>query len=271
MDGARASLGGRMASSASDPKVPATVPSLPAAVPLLGHAVHPVDQAQAATWSLAAAHGPVPRLVVTLNPELVVRAKADPLLKERLTQADLTVADGVGLLWAARRLASPLPGRVPGVELAFDVMAQGGASLRVYFLGGRPGVAEAAAAEARRRWGVVVAGARDGYFDRTTEGEQVAAVVGASGAQLLLAGLGEDQEVFLDRHRTLLGAGAMIGVGGSLDVLAGTVKRSPAWSRRLGLEWALRVGLDPKRWHRIPRLLRFAQLVLAEGRSKARP
>lgn len=244
------------------------MPPLPDALRLLGHRLHPVDPVEAAAWSLAAALGPTPRLVVTLNPELVVRADADPALRAHLARADLTVADGVGLLWAARRLASALPGRVPGVELAFEVMAKGGAGLRVYFLGGRPGVAEAAAAEARRRWGVVVAGARDGYFDRVTEGERVAAEVGATGAQLLLAGLGEDQEVFLDRHRTLLGAGAMIGVGGSLDVLAGAVKRSPAWSRRLGLEWAIRVGLDPKRWHRIPRLWRFMQLVLAEGRRK---
>jgi N-acetylglucosaminyldiphosphoundecaprenol N-acetyl-beta-D-mannosaminyltransferase len=59
-----------------------------------------------------------------------------------------------------------------------------------------------------------------------------------------------------------LGAGALIGVGGTIDVLAGVATRTPGWTRRWGLEWAYRVGLDPKRWHRIPRLARFVALTL---------
>ncbi|MBW6455086.1 MAG: WecB/TagA/CpsF family glycosyltransferase, partial [Trueperaceae bacterium] len=142
-------------------------------------------------------------------------------------------------------------------------MARGGGELGVYFLGGRPGVAEAAAAAARRRWGTRVAGAHHGYFDHETEGAAVAREVRRSGAQLLLAGLGERQEVFLDAQRDTLGVGAMIGVGGTLDVLAGVARRTPAWTRRWGVEWAWRVGLDPARWHRLPRLLRFIGLALS--------
>jgi N-acetylglucosaminyldiphosphoundecaprenol N-acetyl-beta-D-mannosaminyltransferase len=56
----------------------------------------------------------------------------------------------------------------------------------------------------------------------------------------------------------------MIGVGGTLDVLSGTVKRTPRWARRLGLEWAWRIGLDPKRWRRFPRLLAFVRLVMVQ-------
>lgn len=244
-------------------------PPLPAPAPVLGHPVHPVDLVAARDWVLAsAAPGAEARLVVTLNPEIVVQATRDPALAAALARADLTVADGVGVLWAARRAGVRLPGRVPGVDLAFAVMERGGPALGVYLLGGRPGVAEAAAAAARARWGVRVVGHRHGYFDRATDGAAVAAEVRASGAGLLLAGLGEGQERFLDEHRDAFGAGALIGVGGTLDVLAGVARRTPAWTRRVGLEWAWRVGSDPKRWRRAPRLLRFAWMAWRGGRAR---
>lgn len=233
---------------------------------VLGYPLDAVDMDAAADWVLrhvaASRHGePRPRLVVTLNPEIVVQAEGDPDLAAALRAADLSVADGVGVAWAARRAGVALPGRVPGVDLAFEVMRRGGADLRVYLLGARPGVAEAAAAEAARRYGVTVVGAQHGYFDSEAP-EAVVAAVAAARPDLLLAGLGEGQELFLHRHRSALGAGVMIGVGGTLDVLAGEVRRMPAWTSRLGIEWLFRVGLDRRRWGRLPRLFRFAGLVL---------
>ena len=239
--------------------------ALPRPHPVLGHALHPVDLDAAAALVLAACAGGVPRLVVTLNPEIVVRARGEAALAAALGRADLVVADGVGLVWAARRAGLRLRGRVPGVELAFAALAAGGDGLSVFFLGGRPGVAERAAAAARDRWGVRVAGARHGYFDAAEEAA-VAEEVRRSGARLLLAGLGERQETFLDAHRHAFGAGALIGVGGTLDVLAGVARRTPAWTHRWGLEWAWRVGLDPRRWHRLPRLARFVWLALRDRR-----
>lgn len=242
-------------------------PATPLAGRVLGYELASVDLEAAAAWVLAAAQAGGPaRLVVTLNPEIVVRARGDTQLRAALARAALTVADGVGVVWAARRTGVRLPGRVPGVELAFAVMARGGSDLRVAFVGGRPGVAERAAEVARARWGTNVVLARHGYFDHAREASAVAAEVADVGAQLLLAGLGEGQELVLDRLRDAWGVGAMIGVGGTLDVLAGVARRTPAWTRRLGLEWAWRVGLDPARWHRLPRLARFALLTLREAR-----
>jgi len=239
--------------------------ALPPVRDVLGHAVHPVDLDGAVDLVLGASRGATPRLVVTLNPEIVVRARQDGRLRAALGRADLTVADGVGLLWAARRCGVRLPGRVPGVDLATACLERGGRGLAVFFLGGRPGVAEAAAEAAERRWGTRVAGARHGYFDDEREAAEVADEVRRSGARLLLAGLGERQEAFLDAHRDDFGVGAMIGVGGTLDVLAGVARRTPAWTRRWGVEWAWRVGFDPRRWHRLPRLLRFVDLTLRRG------
>lgn len=236
---------------------------------VLGYEVARTTLAGATRWSLEAAlSGGAPKLLVTLNPEIVVQAERDTALSRALRSADLSVADGVGITWAAQRAGYRLPERVPGVELMTEVLRQGGRELRVYFLGARPGVAQRAADAAHTRFGTVVAGVQHGYFKRPDEVPEVIAKVASSRAHLLLAGLGEGQELFLHTHRAALGIPLSIGVGGALDVLADEVKRTPAWTRRLGLEWAYRVGLDRKRWYRFPRLLTFARLVLSQRPQK---
>jgi N-acetylglucosaminyldiphosphoundecaprenol N-acetyl-beta-D-mannosaminyltransferase len=242
-------------------------------VTVLGHDVHPVDLERAAAWALDRARsssGGDTALVVTLNPEIVVRARDDDDVRRALARAELTVADGVGVLMAARLAGHVLPGRVAGVELVEALLALGGPSLRVAFVGGRPGVAEAAAERAARSWGTVAACVRDGYFDRRRETERVAREIGEARPHLVLAGLGEGQERFLAEHLGTLGGGVAIGVGGTLDVLSGSVRRAPELTRRLGVEWAWRVGLDPARWHRFPRLARFALLAVGERRRASR-
>lgn len=231
---------------------------------VLGYKVARCTLEEAASWGLEVAftaHPSRPQLLVTLNPEIIVQAEASPPLREALQHADLSVADGVGITWAARRCGVTLPGRVPGVDLMLRLLERGGPELRVYFLGAKPGVAERAAKTAQARFGTLIAGVQHGYFRRPGEVESVTQAVRESCAQLLLAGLGEGQELFLHVHRHALGAPLMMGVGGALDVLAGEAKRTPAWTQQAGLEWAWRISADPKRWHRLPRLLRFVQLV----------
>ena len=235
---------------------------------VLGFEVAGCTLEEAAAWCSEAIRTQEPKLLVTLNPEIIIRAQGDPALREALEAADLTVADGVGVVWAARRGGVALPGRVPGVDLMARVLERGGADLRVFFLGAKPGVAERAAARAHSLYGTAVAGVQHGYFERPLEVPEVVQKVAESGAHLLLAGLGEGQERFLHEHRGELGAPLMIGVGGALDVLSGQVKRTPAWTRRAGLEWVWRVGADPRRWRRAPRLVAFVRLIQKEGLTK---
>lgn len=233
---------------------------------ILGYRVAKVTLSEAAAWALQTALGPrTPHLLVTLNPEIVVQAEGNTELRTALRAASLTVADGVGITWAAKRAGTPLPERVPGVELMAELLERGGPGLRVYFLGAKPGVAERAAQRAHERYRTTVAGTQHGYFRRPDDVPEVVRRVAESGAHVLLAGLGEGQELFLHRYQDALGTPLMIGVGGALDVLAGEVKRTPRWTHRLGLEWAYRVGTDPKRWGRFPRLVRFVQLVRRSG------
>jgi N-acetylglucosaminyldiphosphoundecaprenol N-acetyl-beta-D-mannosaminyltransferase len=235
---------------------------------LLSYPLDPLELEVAAQQILAWAQQPAAtgtatgtvtgKTVVTINPEIVVQAEGAPDLAATLRRADLVVADGIGITWAAKRLLRASVPRVPGVDLALRVMQLGGPALRVYFLGGKPGVAEAAAAAAQARFGIVVAGSRDGYFG-PTEAEAVAERIRASGAQLLLTALGgAKQEQFNDQHRP---AAVAIGVGGTLDVLAGVVERAPAWTGRVGLEWLWRI-VALRRWERAGRLGQFVLRVL---------
>lgn len=238
---------------------------------VLGYGVEAISLDEAAVRVLDLSRRDAPQLVVTLNPEIVVQARGDRELEQAIQSADLVVADGIGIVWAARRAGVSLPGRVPGVELSEEVLRRGGSDLRVFLLGGRPGVAERAGAVAHDRWGTTVVGAHHGYFERPDGVPQLVADIRDASPDLLLAGLGPGQERFLAQHRSALAVPVSIGVGGTLDVLAGTARRTPSWTRRVGMEWAWRVGLDPKRWHRIPRLVQFAALVLREPSNSPRP
>lgn len=207
-----------------------------------------------------------PHTVVTLNPEFIVQSRTQPEFVRAMQEADLVTADGVGIVWAARQLHGREVPRAPGYDLVVGLMRQHGAGLRVFFLGAKPGVAEQAARNAVREYGIQVAGIHHGYFD-SAEDQRVAQLVGASGAHLVLTAMGAGrQEIFNHYWRQVLGAPVLIGCGGVIDVLAGTADLAPAWTRKLGVEFIWRVGLDRKRWNRAPRLARFVRLVQAEKR-----
>ncbi len=238
---------------------PSSVKAQPERVSLLGLPLDMVDLDGAIQVLRGWLREPAARTVITLNPEIVVQSETDAPLCEAIRGADLVTADGVGIVWAVKqRLKRDAPGRATGVDLAIKLMELEGPNLRVYFLGAKPGVAERAAQKSLERFGIVIAGARDGYF----EPDQMDAVVNAvreSKADLLLTALGAGrQETFNQKHRP---ARVSIGVGGTLDVLAGEVERAPEWTTRLGIEWVWRIT-TMRRWNRARRLVEFVGRTL---------
>lgn len=178
------------------------------------------------------------RTGVAVNAHKLALARRDPVVARALETADLVVADGVFVVLTAlpRRVT-----RLPGVELAAALLDRAAAEgWRVALVGGAPEVAAALAGPNRLTL--------HGYLpDRSA----VAGAVRAYDPDLLLVGLGSPlQERFLDEHRGL--ARFSLGVGGSLDVMAGLAPRAPAWARRSGLEGAWRIAREPrKRWRRL--------------------
>ncbi|MEX2356068.1 MAG: WecB/TagA/CpsF family glycosyltransferase [Thermaerobacterales bacterium] len=208
----------------------------------------------------------VQRLVITANPEILMGAGADPYLAAALDQADLVVADGIGVVWAAGQLGRPVPERVPGVELMGGILERAAAAgHRPYFLGTRPQIVAQAVRTARGRYrGLEVAGWHHGYFG-VEEEPAVLEKIRAAAPDLLFAGMGAARELkWLRLHQKELGVPVCMGVGGSLDVLGGAAARAPLWIRRLHLEWFYRLLRDPARWRRQLVLPRFVLAVLAE-------
>ena len=246
-----------------------------ASIDVLGCRIDAVGRDEAVSRIAALAHGSRPGLVVTLGVEMVMTAQHDPEFRRVVNAAALVTCDTIGLLLASRVRGGPLHERVTGVELV-DALAARSASLsdvRLYLLGGAGDTAQRAADALRRAYpDAIIAGARDGYFDGG-EDAAVAAAIRASGANVVLAGLGSPrQEHWLARNLAATGAGAGVGIGGSLDVYAGNVVRAPAFFQRTGLEWAYRLAKEPRRWRRQLALPRFAVAAAGEAlTSRNRP
>lgn len=207
-----------------------------------------------------------PHQVVTVNPEFLVQARGDAGFRACLERADLALADGVGLLPAARLLGHRLPGRVTGVDITISLMALcAQAGYRVYLLGAAEGVAAATATALQTRYpGLQIAGYHAGSPNPAHDTEQVTRVREALPQVLLVAYGAPDQDLWIARNLQQLGVPVAIGVGGTFDYLSGRVPRAPELLRRWGLEWLYRLVRQPWRWRRQLRLPVFVALVLRQ-------
>jgi N-acetylglucosaminyldiphosphoundecaprenol N-acetyl-beta-D-mannosaminyltransferase len=236
-------------------------------VEILGCKLDVLDANEAAARIMTFAREGAGAQVVTLGTEMVVHAQKDERFRDVVNASALSLCDTVGVLSIARRRGANLHERVTGIELVERLCAQAAREeLPVYFLGGAEGAAADAAAIMEARFpGLIVAGARNGFF----ADDEIAGVVDeirTSGAKLLFVGLGSPrQELWLAEHLRETGAGAAVGVGGSFDVLGGRVVRAPRFMRRLGLEWLYRLVKEPHRWRRQLALPYFVWLVALDG------
>ena len=204
--------------------------------------------------------------IVTPNSEILVNATKDAALKKLIGSADLVIPDGIGLVYASRILKQPLKERVTGIDFtdaALRVLAQENKS--AFFLGGKPGVAAAAAEKkAEEILNLKIAGTHHGYFKEEEE-PAIVEKINASGADFLCVALGSPkQEWFISRHRKTLHPSVAIGIGGSLDVWAGTLERAPEFYQKYGLEWLYRIKQEPFRIKRMKALPAFLLKVAAQ-------
>ena len=202
-------------------------------------------------------------LIATANAEMIMRATHDEELKNILNDAALVVPDGAGTVWAAHHLGYEMPERVAGFDLAQELMRIAPSKKqKVFFFGSAPGVAEKAKAKAEELYpGIEIVGTRDGYFKPEDE-PTIIEEIKAAQPDLLLAALGvPKQEKWLNAHLKELGVPVAIGVGGTLDVMAGVMKRAPYWMQKAKLEWLFRGLLQPKRAGRLMALPKFVLKV----------
>ena len=189
--------------------------------------------------------------VVTPNPEIVWLSRKDEKLRTVLCNAGLVLADGIGIVIGAKILGTALKGgRVPGIDFItalFDKLASSGG--RVFLLGSKPGVAQTAGEKLfEKHKGLIIAGTADGYFN---DSAALIEKINASSPDLLLVCLGAPkQEFWMAENLAKLNVPLCAGLGGSLDVFAGNVKRAPVFFQRFGLEWLYRIIKEPRRLKR---------------------
>lgn len=232
-------------------------------VNVLGVGIDSVTMQQAVAIVDGFVRGSKPSLVATANAEMVMLAQQDQELFAILNSAELVLADGAGVVWAARRLAAGVPERVAGYDLTQELLKHAATTgYKVFWLGAAPGVAETAAAKAAAKYpGLNTVGTHDGYFD--CDDDKMRRIIRESQADILLCALGvPKQEKWLSQYRDELGAKVLIGVGGTFDVMAGNVKRAPLWMQRAGLEWSYRLLRQPSRIVRMMALPRFVARVM---------
>lgn len=202
--------------------------------------------------------------IVTPNPEFVVYAHRHPYFKDILNNADLSIPDGTGILWAAKKQGTPLPEKVTGTDLAINLLpiaAKKG--YKLYLLGGAPGTAETAQKVIKNQYpNIKIVGAEPGPHWHINDNlnypsedmKQTLDRIRQSNADILLVAFGAPkQEKFISYFQKQLNVKVTIGVGGALDYISGVTPRAPFWMRRLGLEWLHRLITKPSR---LPRIFR---------------
>jgi N-acetylglucosaminyldiphosphoundecaprenol N-acetyl-beta-D-mannosaminyltransferase len=214
---------------------------------------------------------------MAINAAKLVAMRSDAELARVIRGCELVTADGQAVVWASRLLGDPLPVRVAGIDLMEALLARAEErGYRVYVLGARHEVLEEAVRRLRDRHpALALAGWRDGYFAAEDE-DAVADAIAASRADILLVAMSSPRkELFLGRQGPRMGVPFVMGVGGAIDVVAGTTRRAPRVLQRLGLEWLFRLLQEPRRLFRRYAVTnaRFVELVLRErlrGADRAR-
>lgn len=207
--------------------------------------------------------------VVTLNPEMVMGSLKSSSFLRILEDAELIIPDGHGIIWGAERLGTPLKEQVPGIELFKALLKRGSEKgYSIYLYGAAPEVVEKTVENIKREYpGIKIAGYSHGYI-KGSEVEDLLKTIDELRPDFLFVALGSPkQEQFIGACKPRLSHGVAIGVGGSFDVLSGSVKRAPKWIRKIHMEWLYRSLRDPSRLKRIFVIPKYMRLIKKEAKK----
>ncbi len=208
--------------------------------------------------------------IVTLNAEMAMQARNNPELGNVVSQADLVIPDGAGIVLFLRSQGEKIS-RCPGIELAENLVKLSlHQQWRLFLIGGAEGVTQSVANNWQQQLpGVAIVGTHNGYFNQAEE-QVLCEHLQAAQPDLILVGLGVPrQEFWIQKYRHLCPKATWIGVGGSFDIWCGLKNRAPRWLREHHLEWVYRLYQEPWRWRRMLALPRFAWCVTRQSLHQA--
>ncbi len=235
-------------------------------VKILGVKIHKVTMNEAFNVILHLLGKGSCQMVFTPNTEIVMKAQDDKELKTILANGDLVVPDGIGLVYASDMHGLGLVERVPGVELMDKMLKFCNTTKKSIFLfGGKPNVAQKAAENILKEYpNIQIKGVHDGYFEKDEE-LKIIDKINEVKPDILFVGLGAPkQEKWIYNHRKILNVKVAMGIGGSIDIWAGTAKRAPKWFCNMGLEWLYRLIRYPTRIVRMVALPKFLIKVMID-------
>ncbi len=205
--------------------------------------------------------------LATVNPEYVMEARNNPHFTQVLTQC-LTIADGWGIVWAAKILHDRQIDRISGLDLTNAILAHAEqAGEKVFLLGASHGVAEEASLNMQAQYPHIQFGWYEGAqtvrVEQSEEASMTIAKINGFEPDYLLVAYGSPwQDIWIEENRPYLRARVAVGVGGVFDEWAGEVTPCPAWLDAIGGKWLWRLIHEPWRWKRIVKVLHFGILVL---------
>ncbi len=217
------------------------------------------------------------KVIYTPNSEIVMDANENKDLLNAIKEADMVIPDGIGLVLASKVIKKPLNERVTGIDLMESILSychEKGKS--IYIIGGKPGVSEKAGMEIKEKYpNIQVVGTYHGYFKGLHIGcpgheEEVAVLKKINDLKpdvLFVAFGAPKQELWIQEYKKELNVKLLMGVGGSVDVYAGNVKRAPEIYQKLGLEWFYRLIKEPWRYKRMMALPKFVIEVIKRGEN----
>jgi len=206
------------------------------------------------------------RTVFSVNPEKIMRARKDLVLSDTLVNSDFLIPDGIGVVLAIKVLHKKRISRIAGVdlmELLLDKAEE--RRYRVYIFGAKPAVLSRAIAEIKKRYpSLGIVGSSHGYLQEDRYASLINEINSVK-PDILFVGLGSPkQENWIHAYKNLLNVKFCMGIGGSLDVIAGRITRAPYFFRTLGLEWLYRLMREPNRFRRQLALPQFFFELLKE-------
>lgn len=205
--------------------------------------------------------------VVTANPEIVMYARNNSDYKQIILQADFIVPDGIGIIKASHTVGTPLKERVTGYDTTIRLLEKmNEEKLSLYVLGGKDETLKKAIANIANTYpSIQVVGSHHGYFD--WKDTAIVEEIQVKKPDLILVALGfPRQEKWIYEHVNQFEKGVFIGVGGTIDVLAGEVERAPQFWQNIHLEWFYRLLKQPSRWKRMLAIPRFILEIKKQNR-----
>lgn len=237
---------------------------------ILGVGIDRIDSQQALQQIGAFIENGEPHQIVTANAEIIYQASKNEKMRNVINAAQMVTADGSGVVWASRQLGQPLAQRVTGIDLVNSICQQSAKEKwKIYILGSAPGVAATAAVNIRNKFpGCNIIGTHHGYFNAKEE-KQILAELEQLKPDVLFVALGAPkQEYWIADHIQKLGIPVAMGIGGSMDVLSGNVKRAPKWMQKMSLEWLYRLLIQPTRFKRVLALPQFMLAVKKQAKQQ---